>query len=54
MLAELGRSGSPLDVDALDLVQGDLLGQLVVELRRPRRDMTRDPRRNLEIALVEL
>ncbi len=44
--------GTPSDVYALDLVEGDLLGQFVVELRRPRRGVTRDPRRFLQIAPV--
>ena len=42
----------PSDMDALYLVERDLLGKLVVELCRPRRGVTRDPRRNLQIAPV--
>ena len=48
-------SGSPRthsDVDALDLVKRDLLGQAVVELGGAGRFMSRDSRRDLEGAAV--
>ena len=44
--------GGPSDVDALDLVERDLVGQLVVELRGPCRGVARDPHHNLKVAPV--